>query len=550
MERETDGLGLLNPGLHELEERIGSSRQDIQDVCENSELWERIIHETTGGQIQIFNAKYNTPENGNLQWDKTFMPLEESRFTSDGEEISDEQVENKWRRMRTGLFKQIQDCWCRPEHRIFNIRTCSEDVKIDACLLSPDFISDEILVKLGIAEFEDAGDSRAAVITRLRAKANPEVMEKLKDLVKSLKIIQEGNSRILRMPDGRIFYISENSQSANNGFGPKKKVQIFDSYGAYRKTFHEQESYGNEIWNVVHIQRLIERINKLLGNWTGTSSKDEKDKIERETMTLITECADILESSLNPDKQDAARLLRESVGLTSVRSDTGTEFKCPTGTMAKMQKVLAQLRHRLREISDRGSFNERDSYAFSYAIARGEQTFNQFADDFEAAALNGGEIDPDIFGSIAGLDQAPFNAATKKILELQEKLNNGDPDARVKIHIVSKFQRYIVFLLSEISELLMNRDNVDLSGLKRIVDNASIRFGELQIDPEQVVESYKEQFEAMQRRMEGIQRGLAHYIEKQNNGELNEKGLRAMLQRFKDYIDSIDPVSIIQNLPF
>lgn len=526
-----------------LQSRINRARRFIQTLLGQRDSLEQTAYEATEGQVCRFNEAHRTDENY-APWDMQFQLLSE---------LPKCEQADAWEQLPNGVFKRMQECFCAHEHRVLPRNRHllqNEEFCIDGMILTPECVSDELAAKLGIVKFEESDSP----IIRWQKKHDPTAIEALRGLLRGAQQLERRNCRIIVLSDGRILYSSGNG-SERKSSRSDKKVQIFDTYSAHRKTHHEHNVYEREIGTLEEVRVKLEGLQPLISSWKRDTPDNRKQEIEAEALPVIIECADQLNAAINIYKRIAGNTLQGIEDFTVKRHSDGRRIVNPPAIMAKLAGVRNNLSRRFAEMLGKGSYNERDGMVLQREIKRSEQIFSMLrARLAQSAPENTTEIAQDRkFHALRNIRTAPFRTYAEKILAIQEThlapaLQDGDNgacvDGLVRAYIITKFQE-VHSGFENMKARMLTLEHLQVYDVRQLAEELAKLFGSIDIFPEHTVDEYVQPFEAMRDDLETIRKGLVHYEQQ----DLDIEGRRALFERFREHLDKFDIEDIVKNLP-
>ncbi|MBU1911284.1 hypothetical protein KKG16_02655 [Patescibacteria group bacterium] len=319
---------------------IDSLRRRMRVTTQEWDEWEQALYEAKEHQIASYNTN-NLPENGDSAplspWDDRY------RTVSDIDEQADIKLKGKAGRFMR-LFSQ------RHEVVVRKGSSNTADTEIGACIADPCLIPDALAQKLGIASFRKSDTPN----TRLRKKMSPKCIADLKQQFIDANPIAENNYRMLVMPDGRILYSSGNVPQEKDTGGFRLKAGIFTSYGAERKTYHQQGRTCGEISLLTDVVGdIVEFIKVLDAEWKKDTPDNKKQVLLTEAQRLsmiwqahFHECVGLL-------KTDAEKCFEDTENLV----DTSGKVN-PSASMSKLVRAKNDLWKRAHDdIPAKGKYN-------------------------------------------------------------------------------------------------------------------------------------------------------------------------------------------------
>lgn len=546
---------------------------------------------------------------GTEQWHEQFVRLRDASQLTDSTLEGDALREHIWRAVPNSRFKRFQEAFCHPHQFIVPAFTVGEkntvtftgnpdwnSMSLEPCLVSADRISDELAAGLHLVTFDESDTGKP--YNRLRKKAQPEAVARLKKIWESAVPLQKRNHRLLtvqkpndateaRYPHtqgpsdetvGTILYTREEEngreEARGNGKPRQLTVQHFGSvYGAHRKTLHETRSYGREIAQLATLQGDMQALNSRLDrDWRKETHEAEKEAMRNEANALILACRTLLSACENKFKVQAHDLLGEIVDLKDKSDKTNVG-----ASLSKMVAIINRLQSRFDEMYPKGGFNEQDRMVLETHICKHEQTMRRFR---EALQKNAEVVNDrlELFGNRdlsvrqanwqsdgvlgrlhanpadlqAHIRLQPFLPYANKISEkhadlsgaLRKRNLSASQNAIVQMHVIGKFQA-VRTCFERVKEYIIDGENIPVSRIRDFVHSMNEVFSTLQIFPDRTVASYCGAFEHIRDELQRIEHGLSHYAGKDTDvGERTE-----MYKSLKKYIEQHNIEEIVSTLP-
>lgn len=517
-------------------------------------------------------------------------------------------LELVWKSVPNSRFKRFQEAFSHPHQLIVprfevgpgtNIRfpgtTDWNSLSLQPCLVSPDRISDEFARDLGLVSYDEEDERQP--VRRLQKKAQPGVIARLKKIWESAEPLQKGHHRLLsvqkpnsaleeRYPGipgpaegslGTILYTRERENGHANGNGrnghlPKQlTVQHFPGvYAAHRKTFHEQRVYQSETEQLAEMLADLQTLNQRLNReWTRTAAPETKTSLRAETQAMAARCRDLLRACENRFKVQAHDLLARIGDLTDSSQRVNV-----TAAMTQMVAAVSRLQRRFQEMYPKGGYNEQDQMVLETGIQFHEQRMRGFRNAVQQNAPvldepnlavfngNGGDIDiqtrilltrmhahPD---ELSEVRLRPFTTYAGRLRQgygrLEDALHSRDRSAAktaaVQMHVIGKFQGAHT-CCEHIRRFIIDGEGIPLSRVRDFVHKMNGLFSTYQLFPEHIVPGYEQGFLALKEKLDGIERGLAHYAKQDVDvGQRTE-----VYRRLKEYLDAFDIEQMAAALP-
>jgi hypothetical protein len=482
-------------------------------------------------------------------------------------------------------FKRFQELFCHEHQFVVPRFTIAERnrvmfadgghfnrLSLEACMVSPDRISDDFACSTGLCAFED-GDTP---LERLEKKRS--IIPSLKLMFASAVPLQHGHQRMLEVERasqemekqygasvpkkalGTILYSRENgngrAQHGKSGIEPPRQLVVshFESaYAALRKTAHERASYDAEQLELVKLRQEIASLNARCNrDWHDKISCATKDAILRDAHALLNRGHTLLEHCVNAHKVSASVRI-DRCGNLLTKSNV-------SAAMASMVGALNSLSHRLKEMTPKEGHNEQDRLTLMERITAEELSLKEIRRGIIAAAQTLDQnptirdvgslgIDAYALGQIA---LQPLRTYSDKMMEkcaaLDRALFEQRPDvaktAMVQAHIIGKFQAARTCF--EHIKLWIAEGRCPPAGnVREFVSKLNVIFADRSVWPEITVEGYEGVFVTMQERLQGIERQLGHYAQRPMDADAQT----AMQQRLRGYLDTFDLETIVRELP-
>ncbi|MDD5469350.1 MAG: hypothetical protein PHO92_00920 [Candidatus Peribacteraceae bacterium] len=523
---------------------IGRARRFIQSLLAQRNDLEQIAYEAAEGQVHRFNEIHRTDANY-APWDTQFMQLAD---------LPKDERDTAWQRLPGGTFKRLQECFCTRGQRVLpRERRMLEDQDLctDGMILDPECVPDDLAAKLGIVAFEESDSP----MDRWRKKQDPAAIEALRGLLRGARQLERGNCRLIVLTDGRILYTSENGNGrGGNGNRPERRSQVFDAYGAHRKTHHEHNVYEREIGVLEEVRVKLEGLQPLIDSWRRDTPEARKREIEAQALPVIAECSEKLSAAVNVYKRIAGNTLEKIEDFTIERRD-GRRVVNPPAVMARLVGVRNNLSRRFEEMLGKGSYNERDGMVLQREIQRSEQVFSLLRARLAQSTPGNASViaQEQTFHALRGVRTAPFRTYAEKILAvqsahlapaLQQGSAEGCRDGLVRAYVIAKFQE-VGSGFARMKARMLTLEHLQVFEVKQLADELAQLFRSIDIFPGQRVEGYVQPFETLCGELAEIQHGLAHY----EGQQLDAEGRRALFERFREYLEKFDLEEIVRNLP-
>ena len=155
-----------------LQSRISRARRFVRSLLEKRDNLEQVAYEATEGQVCRFNEAHRTDENY-APWDTQFQFLVD---------LPENEQSDAWKQLPSSTFKRMQECFCVRDQRVLPRNSHllqSEDLCVDGMTLTPVCVPDDLVVKLGIVEFDESDSP----IDRWQKKHDPTAIEALRELL-------------------------------------------------------------------------------------------------------------------------------------------------------------------------------------------------------------------------------------------------------------------------------------------------------------------------------------------------------------------------------
>ncbi len=490
-----------------------------------------------------------------------------------------------WSRVEDSRFKRFQELFCHeyqfvvPKFQIleknrvlFPRGTNFQQMRLEACQVSPDRISDNFAQNIGLCTFDDADTP----LTRLEKKKK--AIPRLKLIFDSAIPLQQGHQRILQIEEqqpetakryattvpeealGRILYTRENGNghTAPAKGTPKAPRRLIVSpfksaYGALRKTAYEHAGYDREQLDLIRLKEEIASLNRRCDReWKGQISDAKRDAIIKNAREILEEGHLLLEHCVDHCKVSAnIRIQRCGELLTK---------KNVSAAMGTMVGTLNDLTHRLEPIAPIQGHNDQDRITLHRHITEQEILIKDFRRTIEDAA---GTFDGDseitnatmlgIFAhDLSRISLQPLRTfadrISEKLLALDQSLLRNDTftakTSLIQMHVIGKFQA-IRTCFEHIKYWLTNGRIVPAEKLQQFVGRLNNILKGREVYPDIAAESYAAVFEEMQTKLAAIEERLAHYAAHPLSG--NEH--TSMQQKLREYLDTFDIEEIVKKLP-
>ena len=542
------------------------------------------------------------------QWHSQFVRLRDTATHPDSTLEGDELRQRIWDAVPNSRFKRFQQAFCHPHQFIvppFRVHkgnrvefTGNPDfniISLEPCLVSPDRIPEKLAEDLGLTEFEES--DRGDPYERLKKKAEPAAIVRLKKIWESTVPLQRGHHRILaiqqssatvnaRYPDvtgpgkelaGTILYTREEEngrEQARAATEPPRQlsVQHFRSvYAAHRKTLHEAKEYNREIDQLGNLQAKLQLLNVQIDReWKKETPEEEKDRMLSEARTLIAQGHKLLAACENKYKVRADDLL---AGLTELGPEKHKQRI--SASLSKMVAVINRLQSRFEEMYPKGGYNKQDQMVLESHITRHERCMRQFRNHVEqnapvldnGLALFGGKplsepqvetqttgvlrrmhIHPD---DLNGVRLRPFSVYAGKLREkwsalgsaLRARNQHGAKDAVVQMHVIGKFQE-VRTCFEQIKQYIIDGERISIARIRDFVHHMNGLFSTFQVLPDHIVTGYEGPFIHLRDELERIEQGLAYYA----NRDIDVGTRAEIYKRLKQYIEQFDVEEMVMAL--
>lgn len=306
-----------------------------------------------------------------------------------------------WSCVPDSRFKRFQEVFCNPEdyvvpaftmvkgrlqfRKITSFNTCS----LDACIVSPDRITDEHAEAFGLLEFDesDVGYPKK----RLHKKADIDVLLQLKKFGESWKQLDPQNKHLwivgTSLPEhdqrygdkkipqdviGTIIFIQGSADGEKNALGSEERVlsHFPNAFQASRKPVHQRGGHDEEQDELTKMHAELTAANMRL------DAGDRRDTPQATKALVIAESQKVIGSAANAlngvrakTKVEAKEKLEEALPMKDRRGRRST-----TAGLSKMVAARRRLETRNDDINDMQSINERDRTLLREALGKAQAT--------------------------------------------------------------------------------------------------------------------------------------------------------------------------------
>ncbi len=349
------------PGM-EITSLAYKKRTRVQQLLEAGEEIRKLSDVTP--QIEAYGEK---------EWRKKFVLLsEEIPFMPTSAKQGNDLRRHVWNSLPPSRYKVFQEAFCAREHRsvprfevegdkVYFPDMDFDECSLDACLVSPDCLEDDLAEALEIVKFGEEDDGNP--LSRLRKKATPEALSRLKEIGGSLKALGFDERRVFRITDeaeriaGTLLYFRHYRSTDHRRASRSRGVQHFtDAYGAFRKTEHQAENYTEERRDLAAIQVEMRQAAARLLAWKRTTPQEEKDETVQATNEHVGKALEPLVFAVDRRKVQARDLLQ---GTANVQDSTGR--RNPRSAASKVVTASDRTQKRVRNMNNIGAFNAKDS---------------------------------------------------------------------------------------------------------------------------------------------------------------------------------------------
>jgi|GEM_PF-6720467 len=572
--KKLEGVDRLRPAQRERMQRILGEKGLIDSI------------RSTDDQIQRY---------GREQWERDYIRLADINERDDTIMDAERLKRLVWSKLPNSKFKRFQEAFCDqedfvvPPFRVQNkqiIFDGNPDLdSVKGCLASAEMLPDKLMTDLKLADF--AGDKRKP-LNRLKKKHGK--IDALKKLWESAVPLTEYSSRqknlrvlIVRAPDARVdheYPDIENPDPSVHGsilysredalpndiedirkYGPlprKITVSYFGNvYKAYRKTHEQEEEYAEgETAQLSPLQNAIQDLNEQFRHWTSKADIQLVEQLESRAQKVVAMCQRYLAKSRNQYKARVRDLMNEVVEKV--------EQKRSGPAMSKMTGSTNAISSRMREVSHKGGYNQRDRTELQHLYRRNEGMFktarDSIKDKAEKLKLPLGAYkkkdrpdrrDETTVTSLlsnfrlpqyaADISVRPFtfyaDAFNQQAAEIEDALRDGNKEGVVKnvilLHVIGKLQAMHV-CIERLKTMIMFPERISIPAIKEYMKQINGIFQAREIFPQEVLEPYDDIYIEMQERIAA----LNQRIEAFDNPTLSE--LVDFSVEFEADLDSFD----------
>lgn len=493
-----------------------------------------------------------------------------------------------WKALPNSKFKRFQEAFCDPHNYVvpkyeisregrvsYPRSTALKELSVQPCLVSPDRITDELAISLGL--LTEATLAVRSPIRRLREKATLEVIGKLKAIWDEARPLSERDFRILVIDSadqnrGTILYTREDvsgrvERCAPPGgparVNPATTQHFTNSFGAYRKTLHAKNSYDTESETLSNLLVSVRSLLRRLGvDWRRETPPETKARIATEVIDTIEQSIQALSRCHEFNKVRAEKLLTTVRDLRDSRGRVN-----PAVVASRVAHALHALERRIGEAVDKIGYNERDRVLLRGSNLKEAQTLslNRVALLRESGRVlrqsvlfSARKLSPDqlarevdrcvskVLPTVAELKSVrtrPLLSFANAILEGETELRRALTDrspidtrkALVKLYICTKLCATQV-VLERIKENLASREAIPVGSISRLVRELN-EVLEARIFPKLRVERHEEAFSLLTQGVAELSKLLEQY-----RGVLKDCGSKsAPVRELKKLATSINP---------
>lgn len=482
-------------------------------------------------------------------------------------------------------FARFQQLFCRREDfigprsgRVVRSRTLS----LRPCLVSVDRIPDKFVEDLRFCDF--SGDKGNPLARRAKKK---EIIPRLKLLFEAAVPLQHGHHRIhvieqpsselqrqyrgVPGPDtrtlGKLLYTRE----SGNGEEHERMAQLFDVYGARRKTMHQSQGYEREISLLTNMEyELGLLVRRLDTAWSPTKGTPERQELSSEAKRLLQGFEHDLRLCKNLPKVEAHDLLDRCAELRDSRGKENI-----SAAMSQMVATRNRLEKRFNEMYPKGGFNQEDRLALHHAIRehekamrsartmleQGTPAFLQLSSQWSGTSAAGNaEVEGASVERAMGLRSnpirdirlEPFRTYAQCMQQqygtlrgaLRRRDRTASLDAIVSAHVIGKFQA-IRTCFEHMKDFSVEREHDPLGRIARFALELREQFSTFQIVPEHRVPALVQPFEFMERALVALEKSVKRFA-----GQHLTPSRRAELcSIIKEYLDAYDLEAMVRSRP-
>ena len=220
----------------EVTERIKSAQRYLRNLLKR---WQ-VIKEGAEESRHMQEAHYNEAhkDEGPNMWSEQFFLISDLEGIADdeGKEYCEGLTQCALKEMHPSKSERLMRSFSREITLSRTDPHSPSAVPVEAVVISPDLIPDELAIRLGLIEISEKDRPR----DRLRKKEQPECTAKLKEIIERSEEITKDNFRVLILEDGRIFYTAGDVRDDASDSPQKLVVRLYeDAYSALRSTLHQ-----------------------------------------------------------------------------------------------------------------------------------------------------------------------------------------------------------------------------------------------------------------------------------------------------------------------
>ncbi|MBX7143174.1 MAG: hypothetical protein K1X79_01865 [Oligoflexia bacterium] len=359
----------------------------------------------------------------------------------------------------------------------------------------------------------------------------------------------------------------------------KRGIQFFaDPHGSLRRAQHIDAGYEKEIEHTRRIEAELRSLSSRVDKEWSSASAEQRDALVNEARQTIGEAIETLGSPKNAKRVKARELLAAAIEFRDKRNRIN-----PSAVLVRMSTAMKALGDRMTEAESKAGHVHHDGKEFFDEVARaragirllGERIVNRVAPALPGLALFGRSLsererpeqarlaltrfglDPSAFGIV---QRSPYDLIASQLAANYQTFATGLRSGNVReaqeglvcMHIVVKFHEAYETLEQIKADIPALERRLATPGtgkavLEELLARSSVLklvFSERQILARHMVrEEYARPFVQMRTRLQEIERGLRHYLDK----KISEQEVGSMLRRFKLYLAQTAPLDYLRS---